>query len=343
MFRSITHGLRPNVGARPYGNPYVNFADKQFGVIDQGQVPQDLIGVPFFSPNCNYNPGQPVNYQGQLYVAIATIVGGTWNPLQWTLVSGQSVPACGRLTMSSPSLLRFSPYNGDKIRINGVIYSIPAAGIAGLGNSAVFINGTPSQTLQASRAYWVYCFNNNGVLTADYSPTVSHSTSTTAGNIGTEIKTGDDTRTLIGIVWMNGSAQFQNDIQNRFVRSWFNRPRQFMQSTQPNFGPISGGNWIFISSYMYFCGFADDVVFGAANATFLNQGGSPQNEGLSVWFDNSLTGSASQVTTLQSSVYYHCAASGGSGLGTDGWHEIAVYANTTGSLSGYSSVAGWIG
>jgi hypothetical protein len=60
------------------------------------------------------------------------------------------------------------------------------------------------------------------VLTADFS-TTGHSPSGTAGNVGTEIKNGDDTRSLIGMVRTNSSAQFQDDPQNRFVLNWFNR------------------------------------------------------------------------------------------------------------------------
>jgi hypothetical protein len=58
--------------------------------VDNSQVPQDLIGVPFFSAAANYNPGQPVNYQGQQYVALTSIAAGVWNPAQWTLVATQN-------------------------------------------------------------------------------------------------------------------------------------------------------------------------------------------------------------------------------------------------------------
>jgi hypothetical protein len=57
VLRSAIFGNRPAVGAQQEGVPYVNFADKQFGVVDSSQTPRDLVGVPFFSTTANYNAG----------------------------------------------------------------------------------------------------------------------------------------------------------------------------------------------------------------------------------------------------------------------------------------------
>lgn len=129
----------------------------------------------------------------------------------------------GRLTFSSATALFFKPYNGDVIKINGVILQIPSAGIAGCGNpNSVFLNGTGAQTLGASTFYYVYAFSNSGTVTCDFR-TGAHSASATAGNIGTEILTGDDTRTLVGMIVTNGSSQYQNSATCICVVSWFNR------------------------------------------------------------------------------------------------------------------------
>src|SRR2546421_2121147 len=45
---------------------------------------------------------------------------------------------CGRLSYVSATALKFVPYNGDLIKINGGIYRIPPAGIAGLANTSVY-------------------------------------------------------------------------------------------------------------------------------------------------------------------------------------------------------------
>lgn len=88
VLRSITAGSRPS--GRTYGEPYVNLSDNQFGVFDSSNVARDLVGVPFFSSATTYTSGQPVNYQGQLYVANTSITAAAWNPAQWNLVTGKT-------------------------------------------------------------------------------------------------------------------------------------------------------------------------------------------------------------------------------------------------------------
>jgi hypothetical protein len=91
VLRSAIFGNRPAVGAQQEGVPYVNFADKQFGVVDSSQTPRDLVGVPFFSTTANYNAGQPINYLGNLYVALVNVTAGAWNATQWSLVTSKQI------------------------------------------------------------------------------------------------------------------------------------------------------------------------------------------------------------------------------------------------------------
>jgi hypothetical protein len=129
---------------------------------------------------------------------------------------------CGRLTFVSTTAIKFAPFKGDLIKINGTLFQIPSAGIAGVANTSIFLNGTGGQNLAASTLYYVYAFSNSGTVTADFR-TGTHATSSTAGNIGTEILSGDDTRSLIGMIRTNGSSQFADGNTQRFVISWFNR------------------------------------------------------------------------------------------------------------------------
>ena len=138
-----------------------------------------------------------------------------------------AVTGAGRLTFVSSTTLAFKPYNGNFIKINGTNYMIPNAGIAGLANTAVFVNGVAGQNLAATTDYWVFAFINGGVVTADFRTAATHAPSTTAGNEGVEILTGDDSRTLIGLVHTFGaSAIFVDSATQRFVVSWFNRRRR---------------------------------------------------------------------------------------------------------------------
>ena len=128
--------------------------------------------------------------------------------------------------------LAFKPYNGNFIKINGTNYTIPNAGIAGLANTAVFVNGVAGQNLAATTDYWVFAFINGGVVTADFRTAAAHTPSTTAGNEGVEILTGDDSRTLIGLCHTFGaSAIFVDSATQRFVVSWFNRRRRHLLNT----------------------------------------------------------------------------------------------------------------
>jgi len=182
----------------------------------------DGIGAVAIKDQFGLDPGAGALTTGQ-YVELL------YNGTNWILLrqnaGGGTVPQCGRLIFVSATALSFAPYNGDQIKINGVFYSIPAAGIAGLANTGVFVGGVAAQNLVANGDYNVYAFNNSGVITADFVGSVGtpHATSTTAGNVGTEIKSSDDSRTLIGKVTTNAAAQFENLATSRLVISWFNR------------------------------------------------------------------------------------------------------------------------
>lgn len=135
-----------------------------------------------------------------------------------------------RLTRTSATALKLVCFNGNLIRVNGAWYQIPSAGISA-NNTSVFVNGSSGQNLATTTLYYVYLFLNAGVLTFDYS-TTTHATSTTIGNVGIEIKSGDDTRTLIGMVYTNGSNQFDDSALLRNVASWFNRPSRVASNDQ---------------------------------------------------------------------------------------------------------------
>lgn len=111
-----------------------------------------------------------------------------------------------RLAKSGSNLV-LSPYNGNKLTINGVERSIPSGGVS-LAPGSV----TPGTT------YYIYAYMNSSTMTLEAS-TTGHATHTD----GVEIKSGDATRTLVGMArpvtgpaWADGDAQ-------RLVVSWFNR------------------------------------------------------------------------------------------------------------------------
>lgn len=151
---------------------------------------------------------------------VYTPAGGpsyTYDGAAWKLraPSDALINAVGwRFEQVSTTLCRLMPYNGSGIRINGVVYPIPAAGVS-FSNSGLGLNGM-----------WdVYAYiNSSGAITLEgVVVATGHSRDTTPGNVGTEIKNGDPSRSLVGKVWVNASGVFQMDDTVCSVRSWMNR------------------------------------------------------------------------------------------------------------------------
>lgn len=180
---------------------------------------------------------------GQLNLASSSAVTGSL-----AAVNGGSglatalAPQCGYLAYSSATAITFTPKNGSWIKINGLLYEIPSAGIAGGANTSVFVNGSGGSNLASSTLYYVYAFNNSGTVTFDFS-TTTHARSTTAGNVGTEIKSGDDTRTFLGLIYTNSSSQFADTGQTRHVASWFNPEKKLATLTYGSSRTLAGSPW----------------------------------------------------------------------------------------------------
>lgn len=85
ILRSSALGQRPAAGTRQPGELYINFADKQLGVIDVAQDPQDLLAVRYFSTDAAYLVGDVVLYavDGQMYQAITPNGPGPFVPTDW--------------------------------------------------------------------------------------------------------------------------------------------------------------------------------------------------------------------------------------------------------------------
>jgi hypothetical protein len=129
--------------------------------------------------------------------------------------------ACGYFGRISATQVGFIPYFGDLVKINGVVYQLPAAGVRA-SNTGTFVNQVGGQNLVASTQYLVYVFNNAGTLALNFSST-GHATSSTTGNSGIEIMSGNDAYSLVGMVFTDASAQFQDGNFWHGVLSWFNR------------------------------------------------------------------------------------------------------------------------
>jgi len=268
----------------------------------------------------------------------------TWDGVKWAPTPVMSSPCCGYLQIvgASPSQsLVFLPRNGDLIRINGLNYHIPAAGVT-TGPSNCFVNGVAGSSV-AVGVYRVYAFIHPTLgMQLDFSAT-AHATSTTPGNIGTEIKSGDDTRTLVGIVQTSGTApasnSFYDNPQYRYTRSWFNRrPVSVMVAGG---GVFAAAAWVAQTAGGYIA-FQDEPLnvtgtwFGTANVW--------ANVGISFQVNAAWGGAGGNTSTPgTTAAYENCTAILSLHL-TEGIANLTLFANiTSGNASGGCGFSGTLG
>lgn len=124
-----------------------------------------------------------------------------------------------RINYASATSITLDAFNGQRIKINGQFYDIPSTPVDSGNPSAggVHVDGVAGQSLAAGTFYYVYCFLNGASLSLDFS-TTPYVVDTAVGNVGVRVKSSDGSRSLVGIVYANGSSQFES----RYVRSWFN-------------------------------------------------------------------------------------------------------------------------
>ncbi|RZN09630.1 hypothetical protein CWO91_16510 [Bradyrhizobium genosp. SA-3] len=200
------------------------------------------------------------------------------------------------------------PFNGNKIKINGALYSIPSTGIT-VSNSQF---GAAANT----KIYWYTSVSGGSVVVGAFA--TGRATDTTAGNVGVEIMSGDPTKTLVGMTYSNASGQFQDDNSNRLVRSWFNdRGVQLFgsSSTTVSTGSLS---WVELDA-----GVRINVLGWAGESFTATFTASGANNGLgnvvytTPWVDGGLFGLYVFFHEAQAGYYQTVTVSAGSIFGTD--------------------------
>lgn len=148
---------------------------------------------------------------GDTCIAIPNSTGNGWNVVNYQRVDPGYLSAMNgrcRLSAESSTSLILLPFDGNTIVINGQVGKIPSAGIT-LSNS-----GASNSTL-----YYVYAYLSSGAPTLERS-TTGHSTDTTTG---VEIKTGDASRTLVGMARTTSGGVWSAGPRLQYVLSYFNR------------------------------------------------------------------------------------------------------------------------
>jgi hypothetical protein len=124
-----------------------------------------------------------------------------------TAVGALKLGQC-QLTKSGSNLLLL-PFDGNKLTINSVAESVPDAGVT-LAPGVV-----PTSNLE-----YIYAYMSGATMTLEYSTTAY----ATQVGTGLKIKSGDATRTLVGMAYATAGPVWVDSTSQRFVRSWYNDP-----------------------------------------------------------------------------------------------------------------------
>lgn len=162
-----------------------------------------VAGWAIIAPPDGHGVGLP---DGRIFIRIDGVYVGLAFMRDTVKLHGQC-----RLGLAGGDLI-LRPYNGNQIIIAGVPRTVPNAGVT-----------FASAGLAASTTYFVYAWMDGEVMKLEASTTVR-----AQHTDGVWIKTGDPTRTLVGIARTDASTAWVNSVTQRFVRSFFNRKSERM-------------------------------------------------------------------------------------------------------------------
>lgn len=208
-----------------------------------------------------------------------------------------------RLTKSGANLL-LKPCGGNLLTINGTPQIVPDAGV------------TLAPTGLTAGFYYIYAYMSGATMTLEAS-TTARATSTTAGNKGVEIKSGDDSRTLVGAAYSTTSS-FTDQLNSRSVISWFNRRnvtgRYFLTTnrttTSTSIAEINA------EARVYFLTWSDEAVHATANGSASNSTAFQDTQMAIGWDGVSVLGGVSKQANTTATSINSLAATSISDAGT---------------------------
>jgi hypothetical protein len=239
----------------------------------------------------------------------------------WTSDQPGVFPQTGaQLQYTNATTLTLAPFRGGYLWVNGLNYPVPA--------SLTVSNGG----LAATTLYYIYAKVTGGALALDTPSTTGY----TVGSNGIPVKSGDATRTLVGIAYTNGSSQFVSQDGSLQVRSYFGRVLQRSRTQFATDHTLTSGTFVEINSEIrnsFLCWAGENVQFsttgsfrcaanqGASTAMDFD-GGATEQEQVSVT-NNSGTSTApcaiSGVKTGLSEGLHYATLFGARDVGTATW------------------------
>jgi hypothetical protein len=186
----------------------------------------------------------PVTLVNMLASTNPTLAAGVLTFADGSQQNSSALPEGQCYLSLSGSTLVLTPRDGNKLNIAGKLYKIPAAGVTLAAAGAV-----------ANTTYYIYAYMAANVMTLEYS-TTGHSQD---ANTGVEIKTGDSSRTLVGMGRATATASFTAPNASTVTCiSWFNRRRRVVTNLTNNLSLGAGPASIFAG--VTTLSWADDTV-----------------------------------------------------------------------------------
>jgi hypothetical protein len=185
-------------------------------------------------------------------------------------------PAQCRVQVDSTSQISLQRYQGKFLPLKiGAAWEakiIPSSGPT-LANTG----------LTAATLYYVYAFDSSGTLTLEAVTTVP----ATDADTGVRIKTGDATRTLVGMVFMDAGTPgtFVDSTAKRWCLNWFNRRALDLTGTYSADRTTTSTTLAEVNTEirLQFLTWADEAVAVGASGTMSNSGaGQASGTGLGI-------------------------------------------------------------
>ena len=229
--------------------------------------------------------------------------------------------------------LRLSRKGGKLLTINGVHEVIPTSGVT-----------LSSSGLTPGTLYYIYAFMSSGTMMLEPHET-GHSTDTASG---IEIKTGDATRTLVGMVRPVTGPAFADTASRRYVRSWYNRKPLSLRNKFTAARSTTSLTWAEVNTEIR-CEFLvwgdENADLGLHSSIFVSTAGNRQGTALTIdgvaidasWTIEAIPNGTGayplairRVESGLSEGYHYATLAGIVSSGTGNWHSgVTGVSNTT--------------
>lgn len=251
----------------------------------------------------------------------------TQTALDLKLTSSLAVFGECRLTLSGGNLL-LSRFNGRLLTINGAQQTIPSSGLT-----------LAATSLTPGTLYYIYAFMSGPTMTLEAS-TTGHATDSTTG---VEIKSGDATRTLVGMARPITGPAWADSITQRFVRSWFNRKPEAMRKAFTAIRSTSSTSLVEVNTEVRceWLQWSDEVpTANIQGSTNISTSGIYTNT--AIGWDGTADANTLNSTTSTTGVYYNCSTGAPKEGLSEGYHYATIMGSVSAAATGFwgSGVSG---